>query len=585
MQLSIVLACMAGIVALYIWDRVRHDFVALAALFVIVIAGIIPIDTAFYGFSNPAVVTVVAVMIISRGMQTSGLLDILARRLNWFGNHPVSIIMPLSFLTAAASALMNNVSVVMPLSIRLAKKRHRSPSLVLMPLAFATLLGGMITLVGSAPNIIVSSFRAELIQESFGVFDFAKVGLPLALLGILYTSLIGWRFLPHRKSPLSLQETIEIENYRTEVLVPEASELIGVSIEEIEDHKRFSIELAGIIRAGQYHYSLKPTDRLEANDILMVKANSEDLRAFVEELRLTIVVESETEDLPGTSEENSLLEIVVMKDSLLIGKSAKDLNLMHDYGIRLMAKTEGDRLSKQRINQQKIQFGDVLLVQGIAMTLPETIVTLGCLALTERGYRIGYEKRVFAYLSIYAVSIIAVLLRWLPVHIAFPMGALTMVLTGIIPAKEVYNAVDMSVIVMLGAMIPFGRAMIVSGGADLIGQGLLSLAHFSAPWFLISLLLLLTMLLTNLINNATTSILMAPVAIALATGLKQSPDIYLMTVAVGACSAFLTPIGHQSNALVKGPGGYKFGDYYKVGLGVQILVLIAAVPLLLHYWG
>lgn len=585
MQLAIVFACMVVIVGLFIRDRVRHDFVALAALFVIVVTGIIPIDTAFNGFANPAVVTVVAVMIISNGMQSSGLLDILTKRLNWVGHHPVNILLPLSFLTAAASALMNNVSVVMPLSIRLAKKRHRSPSLFLMPLAFATLLGGMITLVGSAPNIIVSSFRAEAIQESFGVFDFARVGLPVALVGILYISLIGWRFLPKRKSPLTLPESIEIENYRTEVLITEASDLIGSTVLEIQEHKDFNIELAGIIRAGQYLYSLSPTDQLQLNDILMVKANFENLRAFVEQSKLTIVIDSEADDELNENEEVSLLEVVVMNDSLLIGRTAKDLNLSHQYGIRLLAKTVSDKLSKQRINQQKIQSGDVLLLQGNPLTLPETVVALGCLALTEKDYNIGHEKRVWGYLAIYAITIVVVILRWLPVHIAFPMGALTMVVSGIIPSKEVYKSIDWSVIVMLGAMIPFGRALIISGGADLIGRALLSLAHLSPPWVLISLLLLLTMILTNMINNATTSILMAPIAIALAEGLQQSPDIYLMTVAVGACSAFLTPIGHQSNALVKGPGGYRFGDYYKVGLGVQILVLIVAVPLLLHYWG
>jgi anion transporter len=410
MNQIIVLSTLLIIIALFIWDKVRYDFVALAGLFVISITGVIPIQTAFYGFSNPAVVTVVAIMILSKGMQHCGLMNWISTRVQVLGKSPILLIFPLSVLTAIASAFMNNVSIIMPLSLKMAKERNHPASLILMPLAFATLLGGMITLVGSAPNIIVSSVRTESMGDSFAIFDFFKVGMPLAVAGILYISFIGWRFLP---------------NY--------------------------------------------------------AKTESEDMPALVEEKYFTNMIP--------------------------------------------------------------------------------------------------------AYLTILALSIVLVVFKLLPTHIAFPLGALLMVLTGVIPYKEAYTGVDWSVIVMLGALIPFGRAMTVSGTAAFIGNFLESLATISEPWVLVSILLLFTMLLTNLINNATTAIIMAPIAIGLAKSSGSSQDLYLMTVALGACSAFLTPIGHPANTLVKGPGSYRFGDYWKMGWVIQLINLVGGTILLIHYRG
>ena len=570
---------------MFLWDRIRYDFIALLGLFIISITGVIPINSAFLGFSNPAVVTVVATMIISRGMQQSGLLDLIIRKLNWFGKKPISLIFPLSIFTTIASAFMNNVSVIMPISIKLAKKRNQSPSLILMPLAYATLLGGMLTLVGSSPNIIVSSVRKESFGSSFQLFDFFKVSIILVGTGIIYISFIGWRFLPKIKSSIKLEETTKIEDYCTELLIHKESKIIGKTLKELSESQKYQVDVVGIIRENKYLHHISLNESINLYDIVMVEADSEDLKSFIEDNNLMLM----TEDIPITDELNdknlSMVEMVVMKDSPLIGKRAIDLNLREKYDIALLAKTSNKNQSTKRIYQQKISAGDVLLIQGNTIRLPEQLLTLGCMALTETGNMLSDNRKIITYALLFGLAIALVSLRLLPVHIAFPLVALLMVLFDIIPHRDVYKAVDWSVIVMIGSLIPLGRAMTSSGAADQISRLLMSITSFSAPWFIVGLLLFLTMLITNLLHNATAAIILAPIALELAKGQSLSPDLYLMTVAVGACSAFLTPIGHQANTLVMGPGGYKYSDYWKVGLGLMLINLFIGVPLLLHYWG
>lgn len=573
------------LLVMFLWDKIRYDFVALLGLFIISITGVIPINSAFLGFSNPAVVTVVAIMIIGKGMQHSGLLDWIVRKLNWFGKKPISLIFPLSILTTIVSAFMNNVNVIMPISIKLAKKRQQSPSLILMPLAYATLLGGMLTLVGSSPNIIVSSIRKDSFGASFHLFDFFKVSIFLVIVGIIYISLIAWRFLPKTKSAIKLEETTQIEDYCTELLIHKESKLIGLTLKEVSENPVHQIDIIGIIRDHKYMHHISLSESIQMYDIIMVEADADDLKSFIESNNLMLM----TEDMPLIDELRdknlSMIELVVMKDSPIIGKRPIDLNLREKYDIALLAKTSSSKHKTKRIYQQQINAGDVLLIQGNTVRLPEQILNLGCMALTQPANMLADGKKIITYSLLFGLGIALVLFRILPVNLAFPIVALLMVLFDIIPYRDVYKAVDWSVIVMIGSLIPLGRAMISSGAADHISKLLMSITSFSAPWFIVGMLLFLTMLITNLIHNATAAIILAPIALELAKTQSLSPDLYLMTVAVGACSAFLTPIGHQANTLVMGPGGYKYSDYWKVGWGLMVINLFLGVPLLLHYWG
>jgi di/tricarboxylate transporter len=583
MNVTIVVTTLLLMLAVLLWDRIRYDFVALAGLFVITITGVIPLQTAFNGFANPVVVTVASIMIISKGMQHCGLMDLVSRKLVWRSKTPAGLIFPLSVITGLVSAFMNNISIIMPISIKLARKQRHPVSLILMPLAFATLLGGMVTLVGSPPNIIISSVRAESVGSSFRLFDFFRVGAILAGIGIAYMSLIGWRFLPVKKTPASLQDTIEIEDYCTEVLVESLSPLAGQTVSQAgESH---DIDLIALIRDGRILRDARGEELIREGDILLVEADSRTLKDFVEDARVVLVPKDKAKKTTGEDKDTILLEVVIMNDSLLIGKTAKQLNLSERYGITLLAIANKVRGAKQRLHSKVFAAGDVLLIQGNQDIIAEQLLELGCLALSERGYKIGEEKSIPAYLFFFGLGIALVWAGLLPVHIAFPLCALLMVLTGVIPYREVYQAVDWSVIVMLGALIPFGRAMTVSGAATAIGGALESISIITAPWFMVGILLLVTMILTNLVNNATTAIIMAPVAIGLASVQHGNADLYLMTVSIGSCSAFLTPIGHPSNTLVKAPGAYRFGDYWRLGLGVQLINLVVGTILLLHFWG
>ena len=410
----IVYLTLVFLLSMFIWDKIRYDFVALLGLFIISITRVIPMNSAFLGFSNPAVVTVVAVMMISKGMQHSGLLDMIVRKLNWFGKKPISLIFPLSFLTAIASAFMNNVSVIMPISIKLAKKRQQSPSLILIPLAFSTLLGGMTTLVGSSPNIIVSSIRKESFGYSFRLFDFFSVGVILALIGILYISLIGWRFLPRKKSPVKLEETIEIDDYCTEVIAKKGAKLVGKTLKEINDNNLYDIDIIGIIRQQKYLHHISTQERIMEDDVLMIKADSDSLKTFIEGSGVELNTEESPTDKIIETKKLAILEVVVMKDSPIIGKNALDIKLRERFNITLLAKTGTQDEMIKRIYHKKFKVGDVLLIQGEPANLPEQIISLGCLALSERGYKIGDEKKILIYLSIFGLSILSVMLKWLP---------------------------------------------------------------------------------------------------------------------------------------------------------------------------
>lgn len=454
-----------------------------------------------------------------------------------------------------------------------------------MPLAYATLLGGMLTLVGTSPNIIVSSIRKDNLGSSFQLFDFFQVSIFLVIAGVIYLSLLGWRFLPKTKSPISLEETMKVEDYCTELLVHKESKLIGKSLREISESKVYQVDIIGIIRNKHYLHHLSLNESVQLYDILMIETDADDLKSFIEDNNLMLM----TEELPIiddlSDKKLTMIEVVIMKDSPLVGKVAIDMFLRERYNIALLAKTSNRNNKTKRIYQQRFYVGDVLLIQGEKERLAEQINSLGCMALTEPAKMLANPKNMILYSITLFLGILTVAFRLLPVHIAFPLIALVLVLIEVIPYREVYKAVDWSVIVMIGALIPLGQAMISSGVADHISKLLISITRFSEAWFIVAILMILTMLVTNLLHNATAAIILAPIALELAKNQSLSPDLYLMTVAIGASSAFLTPIGHQANTLVMGPGGYKYSDYWKVGWVLMLINLLLGLPLLLHYWG
>lgn len=582
----IVITILAVALILFVWERWRYDVVALLALLAVTLTGIIPAQEAFIGFGHPAVVTVAGVLVISRALINSGAVDLLARYVLQVGDRPTAQVGVLSTVTAFCSAIMNNVAAVallMPLGIQMARKVGRSPSLLLMPLAYSSLLGGMLTLIGTPPNIVIATYRDNIGAGSFGMFDFAPVGLGIVGVNLLYLSLVGWRLVPERKGQASREAIFQIKDYLTEVRVPEKSPLLGQRLREISAFSEGDVIVTGLLR--DKHRSLMPTGYtiLQNEDILIVQADSASLKTFLDETGLELVASKSLNDL-ATSEEISVLEAVVTPQSVMVGKTVRNLRLRQQQNINLLAIARQGAPLRKRIRNIRFEAGDVLLLQGQADTLYESVAALECLPLAERNLRIGQTRRIVLAIAIFATAIIATVLGLAAIQIAIMAAAVAMVLAGLISLREAYDSIEWPIIILLGAMMPVAEALERTGGADWIATQLLRLAGDAHPALALGIVLVGSMILTPLVNNAAAALLMAPIAVGIAQGLNVSPDAFLMAAAVGVSCDFLTPIGHQSNTLVMGPGGYKFSDYARVGLPIELLVIVTGIPLLLFFW-
>ncbi|MFZ7127553.1 MAG: SLC13 family permease [Desulfobacterales bacterium] len=584
-----VFAILAATLVLFVWGRWRFDLVAMAALLLVFLFGLVPVDQVFLGFGHPAVVTVAAVLILSRGLQNAGVVDSLSRLVGRVGTRPTAQVAALTAIVMLCSGFMNNVgalALLMPVAIWMSRQSGRSPSLLLMPLAFGSLMGGLITLIGTPPNIIISAFRAEVGGSAFGMFDFAPVGAAVAIVGLAFISFLGWRLTPKREGQGAAEDLFEIEDYISEVIVPENARIVGQTIFHLTSamEKETEATVAGLIR-GDRHIAAPPWyEVIQSGDILMVEATPEDLKNLIDTVGLELA--ECRGDCMATlgSEDIRLMEAVITADSPLAGKTAASLHLRRNYGVNLLAIARRGRRLKRRIGQTRFIIGDILLLQGSDAALQEMLKSFKCLPLAERGLHIDRSRNVMTAVGIFGSAMVATALNLLPVQIAFTAAAALMVVTRLVPPGEVYAQIDWPIIVLLGAMFPLGHALESTGGAQLIAERILLLSPRFSPMVTVTVVMVGTMLLSNVVNNAAAAVLMAPIAITLAKGMGISADPLLMAVAVGASCAFLTPVGHQSNALVMAPGGYRFGDYWRLGLPLSALVTVVAVPLILYFW-
>jgi len=587
MEQIIVFITLGVTLVLFMWDKWRYDVVAVLALLFLVMYGIIPSEDAFNGFKHPAVITVAAVLLISRGLQASGLVDVLAGIMNKAGKNLYLQITVLCLVTAVASAFINNIgalAILMPVAIYVARKNGHPPSYILMPIAFSSLLGGMITLIGTPPNIIIATFRADYSEEAFSMFDFAPVGLALTVSGILFITLLGWRLLPKRKGQTSDSDRFEIESYITEARVTKDSKLKGATYGEIQTLTEDVVIPLGLVRRKKRIHMPEAMEVLKTNDIIILEADTEGLNTFIEKAGLKLVGDKKFRKDAEGSEEIVMREAVVMPDSPLIGKTAADLSMRTRYGLNLLAVARSNQQLRKRLDKIPFNKGDVLLLQGRSQNLDDMISAMKCLPLVVRDLTMGKPRQILPGLLIFTATVLMVVLDVLPVQISFAAGAVAMVLSGVLPVKDLYTHIDWPIIVLLGAMIPIGVAFETTGAADLIANQILEIGQEYPVWFVVGLVLTVTMFLSDLINNAATVVLMAPIGITIAEGMGISADPLLMAIAVGASCAFLTPIGHQSNTLVMGPGGYKFSDYWRMGLPLEIIILFVGTPMILIFW-
>ncbi|HNP59692.1 MAG TPA: SLC13 family permease [Nitrospirales bacterium] len=592
------LGLMGIMLVFFIWERWRYDLVALSALLLSTLLGFVPSEEAFLGFGHPAVVTVAAVLIISRGLSNAGAVEILTRYVNVATSSSPSIhVAVLSSLGGLISTVMNNVgalALLMPVAIQSSVEAKRSPAVVLMPLAFGTILGGMVTLIGTPPNIIVAHYRAEVAGEPFGMFDFTPVGGIMALVGILFVALVGWRFIPiARRSQNAPQDLFSIQEYLTEVEVPENSKAIGKSLSELEMATEDSDALIiGLVRGDQSIRGAAWREHIQVGDVLVLEAGPQGINKFVSTLGLKLTGTQPKEEIqdskkapPAKRDEDMLLEAVVPPDrSWLVGRLAGSLKLRSRFGINLLGASRQGTPYRGRLREFRFKAGDVLLLQGEKERVLEVIGQLGCLPLAERGLQLGKPGQAWLAGGLFALALGSAMSGLASLPIALICSALGMVLLNIVSPRDVYQSVDWPVLVLLGAMIPIGQALERSGATTVLAQVLVNMMEGFPPIMLLGIIMVLTMTLSDVMNNAATAVVMAPLSVAVAQNLGVNTDPFLMAVAIGASCAFLTPIGHQNNLLVMGPGGYRFGDYWRMGLPLELLILLVSIPLLVFMW-
>ena len=576
----------AVLIAALVWGRWRHDIVAFAALLAAVLLGLVPARDAFAGFAHPAVVTVALVLVVSAGFMRTGAIHLLGRRLAQ-PEAPVWLhVLRMGGAGAALSAVMNNVTalaLLMPLDIQTARKAGRAGAPTLMPLAFATILGGMVTLIGTPPNLIVSGFRAEATGQPFGMFAFTPVGGTVALAGLAFLALWGWRLLPRREA---LEKGVEkqMRSYIAELVVPRGSRSDGMTRSAIETAaEKADAILVAVTRRGHRVYG--PADHVmtELGDILLFHAAP----AALEELRVSLGLaypDGRDADAPLiASEGQAMVEVVATRQSRLTGRTARRLRLAKDHDSVLLGIIRQGRTIGAHLRDTPIEPGDILLLLVPEAHSAQVVEWLRVLPL-DGAEPVVKESRARFAIALFALAIAAVSLGWIAMPVALGMVLIGYVLGHVLSAAELYDHIDWPVIVLLAALIPLGLAMETTGAADLVAGWLAGAVEGRAPWVAVTLLLVATMCISDVLNNNATAILAAPVGLSLAERTGTNPDTYLMAIAIGASCAFLTPIGHQNNTIVMGPGGYRFGDYWRMGLPLEIIVTAVAVPLLLVVW-
>ncbi|MQY42812.1 SLC13 family permease [Epibacterium sp. SM1969] len=572
--------------ALLLWGRYRYDLVAFGALMVAVVLGVVPTKHAFDGFGHPATLVVALVLIVSAGLVRSGAVYLITRSLvsttRALGTH----IAIMGSVGAVLSAFMNNVAalaLLMPVDIQTARKAGRSAGLSLMPLSFATILGGMATLIGTPPNIIIASIREEQLGEPFAMFDFAPVGGIAAIAGLAFVALIGWRLIPQRAD--NNTDVTHIAPYTAELTVPEGSKLIGERLSTLyPEAEKADVAILGLIRSGKRRYGRAAGAVLQSEDTLVLEASPEALDEFRAALSLNFSDSARQEKLDAAGDGLELVEVVAPEDARISGRSAQSIGLAWRQSTVLMGLSRQGKQITGHIRQSDIQPGDILLLLCPRGRAADVIDWLGCLPLADRGLDVTANDKTWLAIGLFGAAVVAasVGLIYLPVALGLVMVAY--VLTGILPIAQLYDHVNWPVVVLLGSMIPLGAALESSGGTALLADALISLTQGLPAWGILAVLMVVTMTLSDVLNNTATAIVAAPLGIQMAERLGVSADPFLMAVAVAASAAFLTPIGHKNNTLVLGPGGYRFGDYWRMGLPLEILVVAVTIPAILVFW-
>lgn len=595
-------AVLGGMMALFIWGRFRYDVVASVALVVAVLAGLVPAEKAFEGFSDDIVIIVACALIASAAVARSGVMEIALQRVSPYLSTVRLQVIVLVTVVTVLSAFVKNIgalALMIPIALQLARRSEASPSIYLMPMSFGALLGGLMTLVGTSPNIIVSRVRQEMTGEPFSMFDFTPVGAGLALTGIVFLALFYWLLPGNRSTAATIGEAIDIKDYMTEARASEGATVIGRTVRELEEEADGEVTVTGIVRRGQWPTATHAGTRINEGDIVLLEGEPQALARLVDSARLELEGadrieaaekasdkkrDGKDEKAPEGEVEIGSMEAVIGPTSLLIGHSARGVRLHGRFNVTLLAVSRSGQRFTERLRNITLRNGDVVLLKGRLHELPEKLRDLGCLPLAGRELRLGNARKGLIPLATLGAAMLLTAVGALPVAMAFFIAAAIIVLTGALSLRETYDSVEWPILVMLGALIPVSDSLRTTGATDLIAGWLSNVAALLPSYGALALILVAAMAVTPFLNNAATVLVMAPIAASFAARLGHDADAFLMAVAIGAGCDFLTPIGHQCNTLVMGPGGYRFGDYWRLGLPLSFLVIVVGTPLILLVW-
>ena len=578
-----------AVFGLLIWGRYRYDLVAFSALLAAVVLGVVKPDDAFAGFGHPATIIVALVLVVSAGLVNAGAVQLITRTVVDSGRSLGAHITLMGGVGAVLSGFINNVAalaLLMPVDMQAARKAKRAPGLTLMPLSFATILGGMVTLIGTPPNIIIASIRNDQLGAPFEMFDFAPVGIVTALAGMVFVALIGWRLIPSRAVSSDPTDALhDTEAYLAELTIPEGNDIIGQRLADLDDAATQSdVSILGLIRDGNRRYGSSRSTVLQADDILVLETQPGALDDFRSALSLAYTDADRRDIIEGEAQGLTLTEAVVPRDARIAGTSAQAIGLHWRQRSVIVGVSRQGRRITENLRRTKIMAGDILLLLTPADAGPQVIRWLGGLSLAERGLSVTQQNKSWLAIGLFAAAVAAATAGLVPLSISLGIVVVGYVISGIVPLRELYDQIEWPVVVLLGSLIPLGQALNDSGGTDLLASQLVGLTGELPIWAILAILMAVTMTLSDVLNNTATAIVAAPVGIEIANRLDVAPDPFLMAVAVGASSAFLTPIGHKNNTLILGPGGYRFGDYWRMGLPLEGIVIAVSVPMILLVW-
>ncbi|PZO00239.1 MAG: SLC13 family permease [Hyphomicrobiales bacterium] len=573
--------------AAFLWGRLRYDIVAMLALLAGVAIGIVPANEAFKGFSDDIVIIVGSALVLSAAVARSRVIERLLARVTPVLGSTQSQVVLLVVVVGVMSAIIKNIgalAMMLPIAYQLARKGGRSPSVFLMPMAFASLLGGVVTLVGTSPNVIVSRVRAELGGQPFSMFDFTPVGIVVALAGCAFLA-VGYRLLPKdRRGAVSLDQAIDIKDYVTEARIREKSTLAGKTVADLKAIGAGELQIVAILRNERRLQAPLPDAGLKAGDTLLLRGDAAVLERVVAEGGLDLDGKNRPTQKEDALDPDQVGEAIIGPDSVLIGQSAGDIGLHARFGVNMIAISRSGERFPQRLRDIRLRAGDVIVIQGDEKQLPEKLMELGLLPLADRVVSLGSTRKAVMTVTIVLAAVVTLAFGLAPVPLTFFAAAVLLITLRCLPLRDAYSSIDAPILLMLAALIPVSDTLRSTGATDIFAGWLAQVGSGLPGWASVALILAAAMAVTPFLNNAATVLVMAPIGAGFAAKLGYNPDAFLMAVAIGAACDFLTPIGHQCNTLVMGPGGYKFSDYPRLGAPLSLIVLAVAVPMILIVW-